>query len=576
MELSRRSLTTVLIALSSIILHENYGKKVSRALIKERSTISSQLQNSNEQLSALDPCGRPIHPKNESDCKSKTFSKEQYPNCHSFAGKPSRVIVKQIFKHGRQPGIIVEFNPPSTGFKDLWAFRVRLIDLTLNHPNVNTQCKQINSKMRDKFVVHFENLGYGDHYNLRVQSMPPDGDKSTVSHDIFIQEQCDILQFQKTKHCCLFSSVSSNKKDYKINENKAVVTINITWQLTCESIQQFKLKWNTDDSDCNGSAEVKGKHFYSLKLLERCVKNHNYTGEIYGVISDQEKTNTEQFWFTVTMKSPSSTCQAPTSGQQTSLKHMEMIAAFSSVGAVLGIILLVMLLKFYKFRARPIIRINERRQPMSEARDDKSLSDPVKVLIIYASCCMPCKKVIYSLWDALDSTCLFDIRLDMLNEPQLNENPLRWYETQIKEAEKILVMTSHEMLMSDLNLGSNQNNLSDYVNIQFQLNLLRGEVSNTTDISKFVPVYNTYNGNRHDIPRFLSMCRAYKLPTELDKIMFHLLRINSIRIHSRTPIVQISSENHPFLTKKDELIKAIDDAASFHQHISCTQLSEFV
>lgn len=67
---------------------------------------------------------------------------------------------------------------------------------------------------------------------------------------------------------------------------------------------------------------------------------------------------------------------------------------------------------------------------------------------------MPCKKVIYSLWDVLDSTSLFDIHLDMLNEPQLNENPLRWYETHIKEAEKILVMTSRMMLMSDLDSGS--------------------------------------------------------------------------------------------------------------------------
>lgn len=67
---------------------------------------------------------------------------------------------------------------------------------------------------------------------------------------------------------------------------------------------------------------------------------------------------------------------------------------------------------------------------------------------------MSCKKVVYSLWDALDSTNLFDVQLDMLSEPKLNENPLQWYETQVKEAARILLVTSRLMLMADLNPAS--------------------------------------------------------------------------------------------------------------------------
>jgi len=116
------------------------------------------------------------------------------------------------------------------------------------------------------------------------------------------------------------------------------------------------------------------------------------------------------------------------------------------------------------------------------------------------------------------------------------------------------------------------------VSIWYQLNLLRGEVSNTADFSKFVPVYTNYNGNKHDIPRFLSMCRNYKLPNELDKVMFHLLGMNSIRKHSKRPIVQISADSHPFNAKKDALLKAIADAEHFHRHTrpASTQLNPVV
>lgn len=101
-----------------------------------------------------------------------------------------------------------------------------------------------------------------------------------------------------------------------------------------------------------------------------------------------------------------------------------------------------------------------------------------------------------------------------------------------------------------------------------QLNLLRGEFCTTRDTSKYVPVYMDYNGSKEDIPRFLSMCRAYRLSRDLEKIIFHLLGISSIRRHSRTPIVQVSSDNHPFNRKREDFEKAIKDAEEFHKQMN--------
>lgn len=49
----------------------------------------------------------------------------------------------------------------------------------------------------------------------------------------------------------------------------------------------------------------------------------------------------------------------------------------------------------------------------------------------------------------------------MLNEPKLNENPLKWYENQVKDAAKILLVTSRLMLMADMNPGNKQTDTSD-------------------------------------------------------------------------------------------------------------------
>lgn len=79
-----------------------------------------------------------------------------------------------------------------------------------------------------------------------------------------------------------------------------------------------------------------------------------------------------------------------------------------------------------------------------------------------------------------------------------------------------------------------------------------------------------YSGTKEDIPRFVSMCRAYKFSRDLEKVILHLLGISSIRRHSRKPIVQVSSENHPFNVKREDFEKAIKDAEDFHKQMHGT------
>ncbi|KAK3748339.1 hypothetical protein QZH41_008689, partial [Actinostola sp. cb2023] len=461
-------------------------------------------------------------------------------------------------------------------FNDLWGFQVHLIDLTFDNPMMSSQCKQINVKEKSRYYVQFERLSFGANYQIRVQSMPPDGYESTVTHNVYIKEKCDIPEFQVTHFCCQFSSVFLHVDECRMHE-KPSVSINITWKLACNNIKQFKLKWNTNDPFCCGTADVNDNntYIYTIILPEVCTnKQRNYTGEIYGISAQHTTTKTQRFWFSIPIKLSSATSIAPTSSAQSTSSDMKIVAAVVSTGTVFGILLVVLLFVFWRQRASPVIRLVDYNQSTPDSDVEQILPDPIKVLILYASCCMSCKKVLYSLWDVLDCTNLFDVRLDMLSEPKLNENPLRWYETQVKEAARILLVTSRLMLMADLNPTSDttETDISDYVSIGYQLNLLRGELCNTTDISKFVPVYMSYNGSKPDIPRFLSMCRTYKLAPELDKIMLHLLGMSSIRKHSRRPIVEIGSDDHPFNTKKDALVKAIADAEHFHKQIlsQCT------
>ena len=66
-----------------------------------------------------------------------------------------------------------------------------------------------------------------------------------------------------------------------------------------------------------------------------------------------------------------------------------------------------------------------------------------KVLIITEQhCCDACENVLCKLKDALTSTGLFKVSLDLCNLSRLAESVSGWYEQEFKNADRILVIAS--------------------------------------------------------------------------------------------------------------------------------------
>ena len=102
--------------------------------------------------------------------------------------------------------------------------------------------------------------------------------------------------------------------------------------------------------------------------------------------------------------------------------------------------------------------------------------------------------------------------------------------------------------------------------IRCQLNFVRGNIANNPDSHRFIPAFFTCNGGKKDIPDFLSHRWSYKLPKELDRVIFRVLNVEKIQPHRFQPIVVMGGNGHPFDEKKKELEKAVQEADSFHKN----------
>ncbi|XP_031549327.1 uncharacterized protein LOC116286879 isoform X2 [Actinia tenebrosa] len=195
-----------------------------------------------------------------------------------------------------------------------------------------------------------------------------------------------------------------------------MISINVTWGLNCtDDLRELRMKWEPDNpyysKMCSGQASLTNITCSYVILLQGECSTFllNYTGEIYGITSKQKTTKAQQFQFAISQYTTEISI-LPTNGYY-SAPNLTVIAVVVGTGVVLGILLVGLVFGILRRRGAPLIRL-ENRPVVSESDTEEILSDPIKVLILHASCCMSCKKVIYCLWDVLDSTNLFDVRCE--------------------------------------------------------------------------------------------------------------------------------------------------------------------
>ena len=99
-----------------------------------------------------------------------------------------------------------------------------------------------------------------------------------------------------------------------------------------------------------------------------------------------------------------------------------------------------------------------------------------------------------------------------------------------------------------------------------QLNFVRGNIAQNPDTRRFIPAFFTCNGNKKDIPDFLSDRWSHKLPKEVDRVIFRVLNVEKIQPYRFQPIVVMGGNGHPFDERKKELERAVHEAEIYHRN----------
>ena len=104
------------------------------------------------------------------------------------------------------------------------------------------------------------------------------------------------------------------------------------------------------------------------------------------------------------------------------------------------------------------------------------------------------------------------------------------------------------------------------VHIGFQLTLVRAEIAQKPDTPKYVPVYFTYNTMKKDIPECMSSRLAHRLLDDVDRLVFHLTKVEQVQPYRTQPIVVVAEDDHPYGKKKKDLEIAVAAAAAAHRN----------
>lgn len=496
-------------------------------------------------------CGRPLR-RQVSHCVHHS-----YPYCKSFPGSPLNVNVSSHSLKGK-PIIEVTWEPPTKGRNDLWGYQVHVVgkDFHAGH----SQCQQINNKtgnLHSKFTKHIK---YGAAYQVIVQSMPwyrsEDGaDTNEVSSEIRLKDVCEI--HSKSLQCCSLINVTAEYSDKKIT-----LAWGLPLQEECRQLDIFRVRWTNlqKPKQCVGEREIKGKFNYTIHLNKECSR-FNYSIKLDGGSKKAEQWSKPSKM--IILIPPPELGPPSDTVPRTDNTPKILIAVFCSL---LGIAFCTSLVIYRIYFQQVRLTLPDHSADLRTNGDQPLLncdSGKRKVFILHTRCCDKCNHVVHCFGTVLRSTELIEPSIDMWNTLDISPNVPRWYEDQVKKSDCVIVLGSSKMSRRCQNPSEEGD---DPLQIRCQLNFVRGNIANNPDSHRFIPAFFTCNGGKKDIPDFLSHRWSYKLPKELDRVIFRVLNVEKIQPHRFQPIVVMGGNGHPFDEKKKELDKAVQEADSFHKN----------
>ncbi|XP_032219929.2 uncharacterized protein LOC116603071 isoform X2 [Nematostella vectensis] len=381
------------------------------------------------------PCGAPL---SDYETFCEVFI---YPRCKSFPGIPQlKDLYWQVNPNESHPMIYVKWSPPILGYNDLWGFQTQIIEQTMTRPGY-TKCLQINSKAMSSYTASYD-ANFASIYEVWLYSMPVLFNQTSlfIRKHINIPAQCTIERFRGLPKCCAFNNVTTY---IDIDQDRDYNTfVNVSWIMTCDYVKNFSIYLASGIvHDCPRSAKVQNSTFYIVELSGEC-RYKNYTVEIQGVLSTGMTTETTKFLLSL----PPVPVFVPTKGAPSDEDTMDLVIISAVFGLLAGLALVVFLWKLCWYRTRyiPGIRdVNDTQLSGTTSQDQYS------VLLVHAPCCNACKDVVFYLYDYLNAFDQLRVTLDMVCQLKIRQNPLRWYESHIHTADRVIVVASQSMAEQD-------------------------------------------------------------------------------------------------------------------------------
>ncbi|XP_031549321.1 uncharacterized protein LOC116286875 [Actinia tenebrosa] len=501
--------------------------------------------------------------------KGKTCANSRFPNCKSFAGPP-KDFNTAVFIHKGKPVIQIGWKPPDIGYNDLWGYQVHILGFA-GHAGFQ-RCIQINSK-EDKEPYHtFNYIKFGSEYRLILQSLPS---KEMVEKKVYVKEKCEFKEFKMHTSCCFISDLNST-----VDTDRG--TISLFWSIHCADqsidIKRFRVAWTNlqNPEKCSGLQTFRNdiseisRYNYSIILSEEC-QQHNYSIKVIGVHESNETTRKARIMVSYPQKIAKVSATTVWGN-----KSDDSTKVFVAVAGVIFGVALVALFFVYKYCFTKVVyKLPNPSQRIAVSSDhspsrsgEPLLDEGIKrVFLMSARCCQQCKWVVHCLGELLTSTGLVEVRADLWSENEISSGVVRWYEEEIREAKCVVVLASSKMARWKKRTKELDAESDDLLDITAQLNLVSGEIIRDPNSPKFIPAYFKYNGEPKDIPDFLSSRLAYKLPNDLNRLIYHVLNIEAIQPYRTRPIVVLGGSDHPFESRKVDLLQAIAEADEEHLRI---------
>ncbi|KXJ22435.1 uncharacterized protein LOC110252588 [Exaiptasia diaphana] len=554
--------------------HRKEILKISKVMIQDGGTYSCSVNDITTSWRVIvkkdkkSGCRPKRHTPASDECPKRSGTKPltyctqalNFEKCSSFAGVPQDFKVIE-FLHKRKPVIQAGWKMPRTGNNDLWGYDLELVghrgDLG------ERQCVEIYQK--DLTYWNFMNLKFGAEYNVKLRSLP-----SNTFHKlkIKIKEKCQYEKFKlESAACCLLSDENST---LVADEGKIL----LSWKVQCPengiSLNRFTIYWSnlqlfnsqkcTDEATFN-QHPISEAFNYTIHLNEEC-QRYNYSIKVYG--RDSNNTRTDK-GVRIVVAFPENTVpiQPPPSPKKSGSDDSDLKIIVAVFGVLLGSALVALFFVYRRFCGTVKLELPQNANDSHGDNNDGALIMKEKrVFIIHARCCDKCDWVIHCLAKLLNSTNAIEANVDLWHLQDIASDPMRWYGMEVANADGVVILASHHMKKL-YDCRDTPKTTKDLLPVKAQLNFVAGEIRQEPGSRKFISAYFSYNGQQTDFPSFLNSRLAHKLLKDLDRFIFHLLRIEAIQPYRTQPIA-ILGGTPAFNSKKEDLLRAISEANEYH------------